>query len=37
MILGKDGNFYGIATVGGHAPNRNPVGTLFKINAGLTN
>ena len=35
MIQGKDGNFYGIATVGGHALNQNPMGTLFKINAGL--
>jgi uncharacterized repeat protein (TIGR03803 family) len=35
MIQGRDGNFYGIATVGGRAAGRNPLGTLFKMNAGL--
>ncbi|MGB9197778.1 MAG: choice-of-anchor tandem repeat GloVer-containing protein [Terriglobales bacterium] len=35
MIQGSDGNFYGIAISGGSAPGKNPMGTLFKIDAGL--
>jgi hypothetical protein len=35
MIQGSDGAFYGTATSGGKAPGRNPMGTLFKIDAGL--
>jgi uncharacterized repeat protein (TIGR03803 family) len=35
MIQGSDGAFYGTATSGGSAPGRNPMGTLFKIDAGL--
>jgi len=35
MIQGIDGAFYGIAGSGGNAPSRNPMGTLFKIDAGL--
>lgn len=35
MVEGSDGNFYGTAIQGGSAPNRNPLGTFFKIAAGL--
>jgi uncharacterized repeat protein (TIGR03803 family) len=35
MIQGADGNFYGIAADGGSAAGKNPMGTLFKIDAGL--
>lgn len=35
MVEGKDGNFYGNAITGGSAPNRDPLGTLFKVAAGL--
>lgn len=35
MIQGTDGNFYGIAQVGGSAKGKNPMGTVFKIDAGL--
>lgn len=34
-IQGSDGAFYGIAAQGGSAPKQNPLGTLFKIDAGL--
>lgn len=35
MIQGSDGNFYGIAGAGGTSPGRNPMGTMFKVEAGL--
>jgi uncharacterized repeat protein (TIGR03803 family) len=35
MVEGSDGNFYGSAITGGSAPNRNPLGTFFKVAAGL--
>ena len=35
MLQGSDGNFYGIAGQGGSARGQNPLGTVFKINAGL--
>jgi uncharacterized repeat protein (TIGR03803 family) len=35
MIEAADGNFYGIADTGGNAPGENPLGTIFKIAAGL--
>ena len=35
LVEGRDGNFYGNAATGGNAPNRNPLGTLFKVTAGL--
>ena len=35
MIQGSDGNFYGIGGQGGSAPGQYPLGTVFKINAGL--
>ena len=34
MVQGSDGNFYGLAIKGGHAAT-NPLGTVFKIDAGL--
>ncbi|MGA9643730.1 MAG: choice-of-anchor tandem repeat GloVer-containing protein [Terriglobales bacterium] len=37
MIQGADGSFYGIAISGGSAPGKNPMGTLFKVDAGLGN
>ena len=36
MIEGRDGNFYGVAEMGGNAPGLNPEGTVFKIAAGLS-
>jgi len=36
MLQGRDGNFYGIAAQGGSAKGQNPLGTVFKINAGLS-
>ena len=35
MVEGSDGNFYGNAFTGGTAPNRNSLGTFFKVAAGL--
>ena len=35
MIQGSDGAFYGVAGLGGFAPNQVPLGTVFKIDAGL--
>jgi len=35
MIQGSDGALYGVAISGGSAPGKNPMGTLFKIEAGL--
>ncbi len=35
MIEGPDGNFYGVAGSGGNAPGQYPLGTIFKIAAGL--
>ena len=35
MVEGSDGNFYGNAVTGGSAPNRNPLGTFFKVAVGL--
>jgi len=35
MIEGRDGNLYGTAISGGHVPGQNPLGTIFKIAAGL--
>ena len=35
FIEASDGNFYGVAESGGHAPGQNPLGTIFKIAAGL--
>ena len=35
MIEGRDGNFYGVATMGGNAGILNAEGTVFKIAAGL--
>jgi len=35
MIEGRDGNFYGVAEMGGNAPGLNAAGTVFKIAAGL--
>lgn len=35
MVEGSDGNLYGNAAKGGNAPNRNPLGTFFKVAAGL--
>jgi uncharacterized repeat protein (TIGR03803 family) len=35
MVEGKDGNFYGNAITGGSAPNRNALGTFFKVAARL--
>jgi len=35
MIEGRDGNFYGAAMNGGNMPGRNPIGSVFKIAAGL--
>jgi uncharacterized repeat protein (TIGR03803 family) len=35
MVEGSDGNFYGNAITGGAAPSRNPLGTFFKVAAGL--
>lgn len=35
MIEGRDGNFYGSAMNGGFMPGKNPIGTVFKIAAGL--
>jgi uncharacterized repeat protein (TIGR03803 family) len=35
MVEGADGNFYGNAIKGGSAPNRAPLGTFFKVAAGL--
>ena len=31
MVEGSDGIFYGNAITGGSAPNRNPLGTFFKV------
>ena len=35
MLQAKDGRFYGTAISGGHAPGQNPLGTVFKVDAGL--
>jgi uncharacterized repeat protein (TIGR03803 family) len=35
MIQGTDGSFYGVAEQGGSAAGQSPLGTLFKIDAGL--
>jgi uncharacterized repeat protein (TIGR03803 family) len=35
MFESRDGNFYGVAGAGGNLPGRNPLGTIFKIAAGL--
>ena len=35
MVQGKDGNFYENAITGGNAPNRNALGTVFRVKAGL--
>jgi hypothetical protein len=35
MVEGKDGDLYGVGTLGGHQPGFNPLGTVFKIAAGL--
>ena len=35
MIQGSDGAFYGIAQLGGSAPSQVPLGTVFKVDAGL--
>ena len=35
MIQGSDGNFYGIGAQGGSAKGQNPLGTVFRIDAGL--
>lgn len=35
FIEAPDGNFYGVAEAGGSAPGQNPLGTVFKIAAGL--
>jgi uncharacterized repeat protein (TIGR03803 family) len=35
MAEGSDGNFYGNAIKGGSAPKRSPLGTFFKVAAGL--
>ncbi|MFZ0310738.1 MAG: choice-of-anchor tandem repeat GloVer-containing protein [Candidatus Sulfotelmatobacter sp.] len=36
MVEGSDGNFYGNAITGGSASGRSPLGTFFKVEAGLT-
>ena len=35
MMQASDGAFYGIGAQGGHAAGQNPLGTVFKIDAGL--
>jgi uncharacterized repeat protein (TIGR03803 family) len=35
MIQGSDGAFYGVAQLGGFAPNQVPMGSVFKVDAGL--
>lgn len=35
FIQGQDGNFYGTAGTDGSASGRNPMGTVFKVDAGL--
>jgi uncharacterized repeat protein (TIGR03803 family) len=35
LVEGNDGNFYGNAISGGSAPKRSPLGTFFKVAAGL--
>ncbi|MFZ1129488.1 MAG: choice-of-anchor tandem repeat GloVer-containing protein [Terriglobales bacterium] len=35
VIQGSDGAFYGVAGLGGFAPNQVPLGSVFKVDAGL--